>query len=260
MILRMMLLGLTASSCAQPAYDDRIGVAGVRTSEGALAGHFGLASTAADLAQVPLLGEQVGGGMTISLVERALDGAAYQQTNTVCRVINFEVAGLASTIDDATARAVPPIAVTLEVDHASGAVSTEEFLEIWAVRDLSAADPMPTARDDARFFDMEADGHPGATVSTTGLVTGELYFAQRKALTFTGVVRGADEMLGLLTHKKEATVIDATDELLLSQTERTQHPDPKLSWWHEVRLVDDAGCAELTAAVDGGSFSLLRPF
>lgn len=259
-MVRVALLALAASSCAQPAYDDRIGVGGVPTEQGALAGRFGLASTAADLAQVPLLGEQVGGGMTIALVERSWDGVAYQQTNTVCRVINFEVAGLASTIDDATARAVPPIAVTLAVDHARGAVSTEEFFETWAVRDLSADDPMPTARDDARFFDMEADGHPGATVSTSGLVTGELYFAQRKALTFDGVVRSPDETLGLLTHTKEATVIDATDELLLSQTERTQHPDPKLSWWHEVRLVDDASCDTLTAAVDDGSFSLLRPF
>ena len=260
MILRLCLAVAAASSCARPAFDDRIGVAGVPTEEGALAGTFGLVSTCADLANVPILGEQVGGGMTFTLVERSWDGAAYQQTNTVCRVDNFEVAGLASAIRRATARSVPPFSVTAAVDHAAGAISTERYFELWAVRDLSPDDPMPTARDDARFFDMEDDGNPGATVSTSGIVNGELYFAQRKVLAQEGVVRGPEELLGLIEHKKEATVIAATDELLLSQTERAQHPDPLLSWWHEVRLAQGASCEDLEAAVEDGSVSMLRPF
>lgn len=260
MILRACLLVAATAACTKPVYDDRIGVEGVPTEEGALAGRFGLASTCADLANVPLLGEQVGGGMTFTLVDRSWDGQAYAQTNTLCRVVNFEVAGLASAVDEETARSVPPISMSLTLDHRTGAVSSPKFFEMWAVGELGPDDPMPTSPDDPRFYDMEADGKPGATVKTSGLVTGELYFAQRKALTLDGVVRGPDEMLGLVVHKKEATVIDATDELLLSQTERAQHPDPLLSWWHEVRLDDDASCDDLTAAVDDGSFSQLRPF
>lgn len=260
MIVRLCLVVAAASSCVEPVYDDRIGVAGVPTEEGALAGSFGLVSTCADLANVPLLGEQVGGGMTFTLVERSWDGAAYQQQNTVCRVDNFEVAGLASAIRPVTARSIPPFPVTLAVDHAVGAASTERFFEMWAVRDLAPDDAMPTSPDDARFYDMDDDGNPGATVTTSGIVNGELYFAQRKGLTLEGVVRGPDESLGLIQHKKEATVIAATDELLLSQTERAQHPDPLLSWWHELRLQDGADCDDLEAAVDDGSVPVLRPF
>lgn len=260
MIGRAALIALAASACVEPVYDDRLGVSGVPTEEGALAGTFGLASTAADLAEVPLLGEQVGGGMTFALVERSWDGAGYLQTNTLCRVINYEVAGLASAVSEQTVATIPPITVAITVDHAAGAVATERFFELWAVQGLSPDDEMPSAPDDARFYDMDGDGNPGATMTTSGLVTGEVYFAQRKALAFEGVVRGPDEAFGLLTHKKEPTVIDATDELLKTQTARAQHPDPKQSWWHEVRLADSAGCAELTAAVDDGSWSLLRPF
>ena len=259
-MLRVLLFGLAVSSCVAPVYDDRLGVSGVATSEGALAGRFGLVSSSADLAQVPLLGEQVGGGMTMVLVERSFDGSAYTQRNSICRVINYEVAGLASALSEDTARAVPVVSPRIAVDHASGAVTTDTFYEMWAVQDLTPDDAMPTDASDARFYDMDDDGKPGATMTTSGLVTGEVYFAQRKALSFEGVVRGPDELFGLLTHKKEATVIGATDELLRTQTVRAQHPDPKLSWWHELRLADDASCDDLTAAVDDGGFSLLRPF
>lgn len=260
MIVRFIVVVAACAACEKPVYDDRLGVAGVPTEDGALAGRFGLVATCADLANVPIVGEHVGGGMTFSLVERSWDGAAYQQTNNVCRVDNFEVAGLASAIAKATARSIPPVPVSIAVDHASGAVSTERYFEMWAVRDLSPDDPMPSASDDARFFDMEDDGNPGATVSTSGLVNGELYFAQRKGLSLEGVVRGPDELLGLIEHKKEATMIAATDDLLLSESERAQHPDPLLSWWHEVRLAEDASCEDLEAAVEDGSVSMLRPF
>ena len=73
---------------------------------------------------------------------------------------------------------------------------------------------MPTDGTDPRIIDMDADGKPGATLLASGIATGEIYFAQRKTLSLTGVVRGADESFGLLTHKKEQLVIDATSELL----------------------------------------------
>ena len=260
MICRVAVLALVSGACAQPVYDDRLGVAGVPVDEGALAGRFGLASSAADLANVPILGEQVSGGMSFLLVDRTWDGAGYAQTNTLCRVLNFEVAGLASEVSDATARTVPPFAVPIAVDHDGGAVTTERFAELWAVQDLAGDDAMPTAPDDPRFYDMDGDDKPGATMATSGLVTGEVYFAQRKLLVYDGVVRSEDESFGLLTHKKEATVIAATDDLLLTQGERVQHPDPKESWWHEVRLADDATCDDLTAAVDDGTMPMLRPF
>lgn len=260
MILRLCLVAAASASCVQPVYDDRLGVSGVRTEEGALAGRFGLVVACADLANVPLLGEQLGGGMTFILVDRAYDGEQYQQKNEICRVINYETAGLASTIADETARAIPDVDVSIHIDHRSGAMSTDQYHELWAVTDLAPDEPMPTSATDARFYDMEGDGNPGATVTTSGLVAGELYFAQRKWVTLDGVVRGPDEQLGLIEHRKEATVIDATDDLLLSQAERAQHPDPLESWWHELRLADDASCDDLTSAIDDGSFPLLRPF
>ena len=190
MICRVALLALASGACVEPVYDDRLGVAGVPVDEGALAGRFSLVSSAADLAHLPLVGDQVSGGMSFLLVERSWDGVGYAQTNTLCRVLNFDVAGLVSEVSEATARTVPPFAVPTLIDHERGAVSTERFAELWAVHDLDDGDAMPTAPDDPRFYDMDSDDKPGATMATSGLVSGEVYFAQRKLVSYAGVVRG----------------------------------------------------------------------
>jgi hypothetical protein len=262
-LLTLAWLASCGIGCAEPVYNDDIGLSGVPTESGALAGAFGLVSTAADLAQLPGLGDQIAGGMTFLLVERAWDGEAYLQTNRVCRVENFDVAGLHTEVSRTTARSIPALDVTIHVDHATGAVSTEKAAELWALQDIGLDDDLPTSADDARVWDMDGDDKLGATITASGLVDGELYFAQRKTISFDGVVRGPDEMLGLVTHKKEAVVLDATSDFLKQNASRHQHPDPKESWWHEVRLApagEGADCDDVEAAVDDETLSRLRPF
>jgi hypothetical protein len=77
----------------------------VPTEPGALAGRFALVSTAADEADLPIFGKQVAGGMTTYMLERAWDGAAYTATADPCRVTNFEVAGLVTTVEENATRA-----------------------------------------------------------------------------------------------------------------------------------------------------------
>ena len=89
---------------------------------------------------------------------------------------------------------------------------------------------------------------------------GEVYIAQRKIVESHGVVRGPDQSFGLLHAVKEGIVLAANNNLLLTEAKRVPHPDPKQSWWIELRLADDAGCDEVIAAKDDGDLPLKRPF
>jgi hypothetical protein len=134
------------------------------------------------------------------------------------------------------------------------------FREYWAIRGLRDDDPLPANTNAAVYVDADDDDKPGITVRTSGLVTGEVYVAQRKTVSTSGVVRGPDSSFGLLQAKKEGIVLGASNDLLLSEADRGPHPDPKESWWVDVRLDDGASCDDVEAAIDDDTIPRRRPF
>jgi hypothetical protein len=256
-------LALAVVGCAEPYYDDALGLDGVPVDDGSLAGTFGLQSTAVDQADVPVFGKIDTGGITASLVQRtwrgAADGDVYDEVITVCGVENFETAGVLTTVPDKAVRAIPQSAAVLHVDHDTGAYLRDTYREYWAVRDLDDDDPLPEDKSSDVFYDMDDDGHPGATVLATGLAEGEVYVAQRKTIDQKGIVRSEDGSLGLSHVTKEGVVLDATSDLLKTESARTPHPDPKQSWFIDVRLDDDAGCDDVLAAQASGALPRQSP-
>lgn len=256
-------LGLSATTaCPEPFYDDTIGVAGVATEPGSLAGTFGLQSQAMDQVHT-VLGLIETGGITWSLVERTAhtdDPSTYDETIRVCDVHNFEVAGLTTTIPRATLDALPPSSASVVIDHGSGAYRRNAYREYWAVHDLDDDAAFPTDTASPVFYDMDADGHPGTTLVTSGLVEGEVYVAQRKTVVQDGVVQGVDLSFGLSRVKKEGIVLAATNDLLLTESPREPHKNPKNSWFAEIRLDDGAGCDAVLNARDAADLPLRRPF
>jgi hypothetical protein len=267
MILRLSLLAVVGGivpgmACQEPYYDDTIGVEGVPTDTGALAGTFALQSQAMDQANT-VLGPVDTGGITWSLVVRTVradDPNAYDERIEVCDVENFETAGLTTVNTPATIDAIPESLATLIVDHATGAFQRQPYREYWAVRDLDDDAPFPTDKASPVFYDMDGDEKPGTTVITSGLVNGEVYVAQRKTVEQTGVVQGEDVSFGLSKVKKEGTVLAASTDFLLNEAPREPHPNPKNSWFMEVRLADGAGCDAVVAARDDETLPVRRPF
>lgn len=256
----LLMVVALATGCPPPFYSSDIGRSGVPTDPGSLAGTWAMVMVAADEVDVPLVGKQYTGGMSFTLTTRTWDGESYDTRLKVCRVVNFEVAGTTSEIQRKTARAIPEYNVTNVVDHGIGEFGTKKYQEVWAIEGIGLNDDFPTNRSDSRTFDMEEDDHPGATVNVHGLAEGDLYFAQRKIATLDGIVASEDETMGLVKHKKEALQIDATDERLLTTAPRVQYPDPLESWFHEVRIDDDADCDDVEDGLDDGSISQKRPF
>jgi hypothetical protein len=240
------------AGCPTPYFDDALGLDGVAVEPGSLAGTFGLQSTAVDQAEVAIFGRIDTGGITASLVQRTWRGPddedAYDEHIVVCGVENFETAGLLTVVPQATIDAIPPAAGTLRIDHATGSHARETYREYWALQDLPDDEPLPDDPSSDVYWDMDADGKPGTTILASGLAEGEIYVAQRKTIDQRGVVRGVNEAVGLSRVKKEGVVLDATSDLLKSESERTPHPDPRQSWFIEVRLPDDADCGDVLSA------------
>jgi hypothetical protein len=253
---------ISVGGCPEPYYDDDIGVEGVATDPGALAGTFAMKSESTDQADT-ILGAVDTGGITFSLVTRTWrqdEPSFYDEVHRVCDVENFETAGLSTVNSRATINAIPESDAVLEIEHATGLYVRHTFREYWAIRNLDDDDPIPTNKDSNAFYDMDEDGNPGTTVLTSGLVDGEVYVAQRKTIDQAGVVQGSEHSFGLAKVKKEGTVLAASNDLLLNEAPRVPHPDPKRSWWMEIRVDDDAGCDAVTDAIDSDDLPRRRPF
>ena len=253
---------VVCGACAEPFYDDDIGVEGVAVDEGSLAGTFAIKGVAVDQAET-FLGKVDTGGMSFYLSTRTFnsDTKVYDETLKQCDVVNFETAGLQTTNNPDAVAAIPLIPATLTVDHATGQVTRSTFHEYWAIEGLDDDDALPADKDSDVYVDSDKDGNPGATVFTAGLVPdGEVYIAQRKTVETDGVVQSTDESFGLLRAKKEGIILGANNNLLLNESERVPHPDPKQSWWMEIRLADDAGCDAVKDAKDDEDLPLRRPF
>lgn len=252
-----------AVACAEPVFDADLGVEGVPVPAGALAGSFALLAQATDQSTLPGLEDEVGGGVTFYLVERGWDGSAYAESLRVCAVINNVVGGLTTTVSTETALSIPPMTGSVAINDATGAVEAVDYLELWAVDGVDADDPLPETPDDPRVVDMEGDGKPGATLVASGFAEGEIYVVNRKAITLKGVVRGPDESFGLVTHKKDGFVLETTNAILDVDAVRAPHPDPKESWWHELRVApagEAASCDDVQRALDDRTLTRLRPF
>lgn len=246
---------LPAACAPAPVFDDRIGIEGTPREPGSLAGTFAMRATGADIVITPI-GDVDAAGTTYYLGHRTWDGTAYAVTLDVCSVINSESGGLLITTTDETVRAIPTVEALLHVDHATGAFEQDLAIELWGLRADAA---LPESDDDENVWDMDADGKVGVTGIASGIVSGEVYFVQRKTIALSGVTT-KDGALGLADVVKKSRTLDATEELLKGQAERKPQPDPKESWFFEVPLDDAADCEDVVQAREDGDLPRLPPF
>ena len=195
----------------------------------------------------------------------------YEQRSRLCGGFNFEVAGVVTSAPESTYLAVaesPAERVTID---AAGAYQQTDHIQLWGLRDLPEPfdTPLPATKEEAlepphddRIFDMDEDGEPGATTFVSGAVEGEVFIIQRKTVTTQGVVLGPDRAIGLAENTNEVVQLGNTNALLDRQSEGSAgpHPNPKLSWFEELRLDDDADCEDVMALDADDRFSRTPPF
>jgi len=106
-----------------------------------------------------------------------------------------------------------------------------------AILQNPAEDPLPTDVDDPQVFDQDGDGQPGMTVRVTvlGIVEGETFIVQRVRYRLLGFVTGTDRIEGRIEWADEQVVLEATNELLKTDTIGAPAPDPEASRFVMVR-------------------------
>lgn len=265
------------SSCgpaAEPVYDDELGLQAVPIAEGSLSGTFALKVVAASLVRIPIPGidDQLGGGVNYRLVQRQWDAEQghYQQTSQLCGGYNFEVAGVNTAVPAETYRLVPDsVAEQVFVDHEQGTYRSTGHVQLWGINLPDPLNsPLPADALEAeesphreRIYDMDEDEQPGITLKVSGLVTGEVWAVQRKKVDLEGLVVEPDRMLGLSLNFYESVVLGDDIPLYdanMGSTERW--PDPKESWFEEVRIEDGSDCDDVMGAEARGILTRLRPF
>jgi hypothetical protein len=269
-----VFVGAFAAGCGpEPIFDDDIGIAAIPIDAGSAEGTFALKVVNTTLVQVPVLGDFAGGGTNYRLVRRVFDEDEnhYVQESTLCGGFNVEVAGVTTSVPESTYRAVAPnTAEIVEIDD-DGAYRQRDHIQLWGLRNLPEpfTTPLPANKEEAqeaphrdRIFDMDNDDNDGITSIVSGAVAGEVYVIQRKTVTTRGIVLGPDRMLGLSVNTNELVQLGNTNPLLDRQSEGSAaaHPDPKRSWFEEVRVDDGFDCDDVMAAEDDGILSRNRPF
>jgi hypothetical protein len=271
-VRRALALGVVALALAcapEPVYDDDIGVQAEPAAPGSLAGTFALKTINATLVDVPIDGlseDPLGGGVNFRLVTREWDEAEqlYRQRSRLCGGYNFEVLGVTTEVPEETYRKVPESTAELVVvDHERGTYESTGHIQTWALEmDDPFTDDFPTDKDDPRIFDIEPDDHPGLTLFVGGLVEGEVYAAQRKTVDLEGVIQGPDYAVGLADNGFESITLGNNNELLDASEDggAGPHPDPKESWFEEVRIPEGSDCDFVASAEEDGVLSRIRPF
>jgi len=274
-VVLLSLLGVLGCP-PEPFYDDDIGVPGVATEPGALAGSFAMHQQNIYVGYVPVLGQEVeSGGDQYFLLQRSWDEAEqrYQESWELCADYHIESAGVLVEPTAGAIESVDCLATTGEVDHLIGEYRSRDAVQLWALRGLPdlLGSPVPTPDNYQQspqrdwIYDADGDGKLACTVLVHGLLEGEEYYVSRKVTQFRGVVVSEDRLLGLIEVSASWSVLDATVPLAIHHREIPsddveQHPDPKRSWFEQVRLPADAGCDAVRAADSDELLSRLRPF
>lgn len=257
-----------------PVYDATLNLQALPIEPGAFAGTFALKVVAANLIRVPVpgIGDQLGGGINTRLVTRTWhpESGTYLQESKLCSGANFEVAGVNTSVPAETYAAVPrSVEEVVTLDHERGTYAAAGHVQLWGI-DLPEplATPLPADAEEAarpphaeRIFDMDDDGQPGITLYVSGIFNGQIWAVQRKRVDLEGLVMSPDRALGFSRNRYETVVLG--DDILLYDADMgatEPWPDPKESWFEEVRIEEGSTCDHVRAAEAEGKLSRLRPF
>ena len=71
---------------------------------------------------------------------------------------------------------------------------------------------------------------------------------------------GRFKIPGLAEGTYEQVTLDSTNSLVNESITKDPHPNPKESWFEEIRIDDGADCDEVEAAIADGRITRLNPF
>ncbi len=255
-------------------YSKEIGVPGVATTPGALAGTWYGQLEFASRINLPVVGWENAGANGGRLITLRWDAAAgqYIWENRWCWDDVFEVQGTRNSFTDEALSRLRVAEIPVLVDAETGDLSTNRIVDLWGVQNLPdpATTPLPN-KDSYQsqpqsdwMLDEDGDGNPGVTVHIEGNFSGTGFIVNRAVFALRGVVKSPDELVGLIEASTlEQKLLDSTIRIggmSAGDTDQVPDPDPRASWFQMVRGRDGATCDDVKAARSEGRLPTRRPF
>jgi len=255
----------------QPHFDDDTGLQGFATEEGSLAGTWGAVVEFALILQIAVVGDRNGGSQGLRLLTRTWDPVrkVYAERFTWCRNEVFEVEGTKSVTTIETLSKLGAVEWETTVNHETGEYKSNTILDLWGLRNMPDPIETPLPNNDNYesppqsdwVFDEDEDGKPGVTANLVGGLNAELNIVTRSAYVLDGTITSKDKITGLnRVGKNEQSTVKSNNQFAEGESHNRPDPDPKQSWFDQVRLPDGATCADVIAALDDGRLHSRRPF
>jgi hypothetical protein len=132
---------------------------------------------------------------------------------------------------------------------------TDRFVEVRGAKlDNILLDPLPDYKNCKggncpQQWDQDKDGHAGMTTLMTGIITAEIYNAQRWSMMLNINVVDQDHMRGLVNHSSDQTVMDSTNASALLTLIYSMNPDLDRSYFRAMRMSDDVSCEDIAKLI-----------
>jgi hypothetical protein len=111
-------------------------------------------------------------------------------------------------------------------------------------------DPLPSEESDDSVYDQDMDGHPGVTLSISGLVEGDIYTVIRYVDTLSGRVTSDGIWEGITRDETEQVVIGASQDILKINVTPVAVEGPSLNTVTAIPISTEDGCTQAMDALN----------
>lgn len=195
--------------------------------------------------KLPVVSDVVATTHAVSLQRLKFDGEWLRGTGVLCDIHMKSSSKLIKTeLPPSFRRALPKVVTNARVKREGTAYSfhqPDQTLVLGAEITPKASAPLPTDPSDARVRDHDEDGKPGVTVRVSGIVSGEIYLAQRSTSSLTGHAT-PDGFHGTIRFTNDQSILGATKDVL--KRNPNAHPDPSRSEFTLKKVAPHLTCSE----------------
>ncbi len=209
-------------------------------------GRWVMAQLTTTVAEIPVVGEIYATSRLVTMHDLTHDGDSLKGSGKISRLELDSGTSLVKTILPAKfIRSLPKPIIEARLNVDDGVLKfrqRKQTIVVGAELERPTKDKLPTSPKDKRVRDQDDDDKPGVTIKIDGLVTGDMYVAQRTWTRLRGTKRVDGTFQGRVYFGNEQSVLASTSSMLEDPPETKAVP--KKSWFKLVRVDGDATCKD----------------
>lgn len=209
-------------------------------------GRWVMAQLTTTVADVPVVGEIYATSRLVTLMDLDHEGERLKGSGSICRLELDSGSSVVTTkLPKAFIRSLPRPKIDAKVWIKDGRINFrqgKQTIVVGAKLERPTKDKLPTSPKDKRVRDQDRDDKPGVTIEIDGLVSGDIYVAQRTWTRLRGTKRVDGSFQGKVRFGNEQSILGTTSSLL--DDPPNARPVPSKSWFKLAPMDDDATCAD----------------